>query len=290
MRPGHAVADLGTGSSILALAAARAGARVVYAVERGPVAHVARAVVRDNGLAARVRVLRSDARSTELPERVDVLVSECFGPLAVTGTMVSVLTEASARWLAPSGVTVPARVRVLLAPLRSASIARALRAWERPRYGFDLRAAARWTAHNAYNAVLDPACLCAEPACVFELDPRAQTFDGGFVSTCEFTVDRAGPVHALGGWFEAELAKGVVLRTGPGEPTTVWNQCVLPLRAPLRVRRGERLTVRFEARPAPGAPHVTDLAWSVTDPRGRTLAHDTRWSDPDACPDGPPDA
>src|SRR4051794_5659560 len=61
VRPGDTVLDAGTGSGILALFAAEAGARKVYAVDanREAVA-VARAVVRANPAAGDVEVLHAD--------------------------------------------------------------------------------------------------------------------------------------------------------------------------------------------------------------------------------------
>lgn len=61
VRPGVTVIDLGTGSGILAVAAARVGARRVLAVDNDPVAvTVARANVKGNGVASRVTVRRQD--------------------------------------------------------------------------------------------------------------------------------------------------------------------------------------------------------------------------------------
>src|SRR5207247_7504809 len=62
LRPGATVADLGTGSGILAMAACRLGARRVIAVDDDEVAlGVARANLRDNNLQGRVRLVRADA-------------------------------------------------------------------------------------------------------------------------------------------------------------------------------------------------------------------------------------
>jgi len=64
LRPGATVADLGTGSGILAMAACRLGARRVIAVDDDEVAlGVARANLRDNNLQGRVRLVRADAAS-----------------------------------------------------------------------------------------------------------------------------------------------------------------------------------------------------------------------------------
>src|SRR4051812_16430671 len=50
VRRGDVVADLGTGTGILAIAARKAGASAVYAVERERVIELAAAIARDNGV------------------------------------------------------------------------------------------------------------------------------------------------------------------------------------------------------------------------------------------------
>ena len=64
---------------MLAVAAARAGARHVYAIEATPLAHEAREVVRANGLEDRVTVVEGWSTRISLPERASVAVSEILG-------------------------------------------------------------------------------------------------------------------------------------------------------------------------------------------------------------------
>lgn len=62
IRPGDAVADLGSGSAVLSIAAAKLGAGKVYAIELDPEAIPdAEANVRHNGVADRIAVLEGDA-------------------------------------------------------------------------------------------------------------------------------------------------------------------------------------------------------------------------------------
>ena len=65
--PGSAVLDVGAGTGILSLFAAQAGARVVYAVERAPIAALAAKLVESNGLSHTVRVVRTNIEGAELP-------------------------------------------------------------------------------------------------------------------------------------------------------------------------------------------------------------------------------
>ena len=71
VRPDDVVLDIGTGSGVLAVAAARAGARHVYAVEASDIAEVAERVFAVNGVEDRVTLLPGWSRQIELPEPAD---------------------------------------------------------------------------------------------------------------------------------------------------------------------------------------------------------------------------
>ena len=72
------VVDLGTGSGIMAIAAAKAGAKRVYCVEFDPyVAEVARKNIQVNGLSNKIKVIVKDARKARFPkEKFNVVISE----------------------------------------------------------------------------------------------------------------------------------------------------------------------------------------------------------------------
>ena len=85
---GKAVMDVGCGSGILSLFAAFAGARVVYAVEASNMAIFARQLAASNPtFGDRIKVVYGKVEEIELPEKVDVLVSEPMGTLLVNERM-----------------------------------------------------------------------------------------------------------------------------------------------------------------------------------------------------------
>ncbi len=82
VRPGDVVIDAGSGTGILGVFAAMAGASRVYCIELHPrfvklIEHLAER----NGLSDKITVIHADATTVTLPERADVLVSEllCTG-------------------------------------------------------------------------------------------------------------------------------------------------------------------------------------------------------------------
>lgn len=99
MGPGMVVADLGAGSAVLAIAAARLGASRVYAIEYdGEAIPNAEANVRTNGVTGIVHVFEGDAGvMLPLVAPVDLIVANIISSVHVE------LLEAMARALAPGG-------------------------------------------------------------------------------------------------------------------------------------------------------------------------------------------
>lgn len=117
VRPGDTVLDIGTGTGIFALAAARAGARQVYAIEVGRVARLARHLIRDNGFEDRIRLIRGRSTDVWLPERADVLISELIGDEPLAERVVGVTRDALARLLKPGARLIPASLKILGLPV-----------------------------------------------------------------------------------------------------------------------------------------------------------------------------
>ncbi len=115
VRPGDIVLDVGAGSGILSLFAARAGAARVYAVEQTSIAVLAQELATANRVADIVRVIQGDVTEIELPERVDVIVSEWLGGFGIDEGMLAPVITARNRWLKPGGVMVPDSVTAWVA-------------------------------------------------------------------------------------------------------------------------------------------------------------------------------
>ncbi len=79
VEPGDVVLDVGTGSGIMSMFAARSGARRVYAVEVGKyLSRASKEIFRESGFADKIVPLQIEARELELSmiERPDVVVCE----------------------------------------------------------------------------------------------------------------------------------------------------------------------------------------------------------------------
>ncbi|MEZ5819115.1 MAG: 50S ribosomal protein L11 methyltransferase [Hyphomicrobiaceae bacterium] len=111
---GSSVLEIGTGSGILAMMAARAGAGHVYTIEIEPLlAEAARRNIADNGFQDRITVINKDAMSVvgvDLPHRCDAVVHEIISSDLLAEGVLPLLNSARANLLVPDALYLPRHV------------------------------------------------------------------------------------------------------------------------------------------------------------------------------------
>lgn len=244
VRPGDVAVDVGTGSGVLAVLAAQAGARKVYAIERGGVADLASRVFADNGVADRVELVRADARDVRIPEPADVIITETLGVFGIEEDIVALL-KLLARQGAPGARLVPHTLRLMVAPLHDAPLAASMAQLDLLE-GVRLGQVRRRLGQRAHVRRVPESDVAgpAEPVATIALgrDGLPDAY------RARLRIERDAELSALAAWFEAELSPGVVLTNAPGAPKTSWLQLTLPLDPPIAARRGAVLEVELMPR------------------------------------------
>ena len=268
VRPGDVVLDVGAGSGILSVFAARAGAARVYAVERTSIAVLAQDLAAANGVADIVRVLHGDVIDVELPEHVDVIASEWLGGFGIDEGMLVPVIAARDRWLKPGGIMIPHSVTAWTALVYDRYLADTVDFLLDNPFGLDLEALVEKTVNEIhYSGTFrhlatgdrrsEPGRLWTTNADAIPLEQAEAPHEAETV----LAIHDHGTANALALWFSSELAPGVPLSVGPGDPPTHWGMTTAPLRAPVALTPG--MAVRARVRTAPARPIGTWTSWAI---------------------------
>ncbi len=104
------VLDVGCGTGILCMFAAKAGAKKVIGIECADIYHSAVKIVEANGFKDKITLIKGKLEELELPEgiqKVDIIISEWMGYFLLYESMLDTVLIARDRWLAPGGMLFP---------------------------------------------------------------------------------------------------------------------------------------------------------------------------------------
>lgn len=231
VKAGAVVVDIGTGTGVLAAAAARAGAKTVYAIEAGAIRRVAQGLFQQNGLAEKVKLTAGWSTQTELPGPADVIVGELLGNDPFGEDVVEIFRDAVRRMLKPGGKVLPEQVEswgvLVQVPSEVAG-----------KHRFETTTLQRW--QESYGFDFSP-LMAENPASVFTVSPqtasawkflsapfsvsRADLLNGEEVSCSEqieVTVSADGLVNGVLFFFTARLCEGIQIST---DPQAVGSDC-----------------------------------------------------------------
>ncbi|PHJ22706.1 arginine n-methyltransferase [Cystoisospora suis] len=115
------VLDVGSGTGILSLFAARAGAKHVYGIECSEIVNIARKVVRENEMEDKITFIQGKAEEVSLPvDKVDIIVSEWMGYFLLYESMLDTVLFCRDKWLKPGGMVFPDKASLYIAAIEDA--------------------------------------------------------------------------------------------------------------------------------------------------------------------------
>ncbi|VVA97332.1 unnamed protein product [Arabis nemorensis] len=256
---GSVVMDVGCGTGILSLFAAKAGASRVIAVEASEkMAKVATKIAKDNSVfhdnehngvleVAHSMVEELEKSIKIQPHSVDVLVSEWMGYCLLYESMLTSVLYARDRWLKPGGAILPDTATMFAAGFGKG--ATSLPFWEDV-YGFDMSSIGKEiledTARISVVDVIEERDLVTQPALLQTFDLATMKPDEvDFTATAMLEPNeseaKTSLCHGVVLWFDTGFTdrfckeNPTVLSTSPYTPPTHWAQTVLTFKEPISV-------------------------------------------------------
>lgn len=292
---GKVVLDVGAGTGILSCFCAQAGAAKVYAVEASKIAKQAEKVVEHNGLQDQVQVIHGIMEEVQLPEKVDVIVSEWMGYCLLYESMLSSVIWARDRWLKPGGLLLPDHATIYVAPVCDDEImVEKVNFWNDMEevYGVDMACIIPFARESLSKEVMVK-CIGGESVLsheqiLAELDLYTVTQDDLSLVQYKFSFKCFGiaDLQGFSVWFDvkfpdshvstyqlsfngdktgsqsATCTKGnsaVILSTSPFKPETHWKQSILYLDNEVAVQQDSNIVGTIQLRPEKHNPRFLSI-------------------------------
>ncbi len=228
--PDSTVFEIGTGSGLLSMMAAKSGAKQVTTCEVVPlIAAVAQRIIEDNGFEKSIKVIAKKSGSIEvgadMAEKADILVSEVFSSELLGEDVLPSIEDAKHRLLKPEGRVIPALGHIAIALFTGDDMRQNLMVDDT--YGFNLQhfnsvvSKKRMVARSDLNVT-----LLSDGINAFTFDFQNDRFFPAETKTINIPVTTSGRCYGIIQWMRLQMDETGVFENHPCEnaPVANWQQ------------------------------------------------------------------
>ena len=249
--PQSTVFEIGTGSGLLAMMAAKLGAKQVTTCETVPlIAETAQQIIKDNHFEKSISVIAKKSTDIEIgkdiPAQADILVSEIFSSELLGEHVLPSLEDAKRRILKPQGKVIPAAGSIMIGLFTGDDIKRNLLVEDS--FGFNLQrfntivSNKRMIARNDLNIE-----LLSDGIEAFDFDFEGEDNFPAQSKTLRIPVKTAGRCYGLVQWMRLDMNgdQKVMFENHPSQTSKVsnWQQCAYLFDTPIDVKVGQVVVV-----------------------------------------------
>uniref|UniRef100_A0A665URF4 Protein arginine N-methyltransferase 3 n=1 Tax=Echeneis naucrates TaxID=173247 RepID=A0A665URF4_ECHNA len=253
------VLDVGCGTGILSMFAARAGAKKVIAVDQSEIIYQAMDIVRSNKLEDKITLIKGRIEDINLPvEKVDIIISEWMGYFLLFESMLDSVLYARDLYLADGGSVYPDLCNISLAALGDPQKHQDRIGFWDDVYGFNMACMKKAVVPEALVEVVKAETLISEPVVIQTIDCNRVClseleFSSDFCLKITNTADcfcfcNVLVCFGVFYYFFCILLHQVKFSTGPKVTKTHWKQTVFLLERPISVQAGEELRGKITVR------------------------------------------
>ena len=252
------VLDVGCGTGILSMFACQAGAKHVYSVDMSNIIDVAKNIVKDNGFADKITLVKGKIEEIELPDlqkiradgtnKVDIIISEWMGYALVYESMLESVLFARDKWLIQdgSGILMPDKTSMYVCAIEDRKYKNEKIHWWDSVYGFNFKRIKEMANLEPLVDSVDFKQVCTNDCKLISFDLYTCTKEevATFNTTYQLKAERNDYIHALVLFWTCEFTKCHTFTgfsTSPEYPYTHWKQTVFYLPEDLTIKKGEVL-------------------------------------------------
>jgi len=242
------VLDIGCGTGILCLFAAKAGAKHVYGIEMAGIADSAVKIVAENGFSDRITIIHGKVEAVTLPdgvESVDVIISEWMGYFLLYESMLNTVLYARDKWLSPDGIMMPDQARMWIVGIEDGDyMAEKINFWDNV-YGFKMSVLREEAMKEPLVDVVQSNSVVTDAQTIYTIDLyKVKAADLDFESGFTLKVKHDDYVHAFVSFFDCLFSRchtKVSFTTAPWGQYTHWKQTVFYLDECLMASKGTQI-------------------------------------------------
>ncbi|KAJ7837700.1 protein arginine N-methyltransferase [Mycena leptocephala] len=265
---GKTVLDVGCGTGILSMFAAKAGAKHVVGIDMSNIIDQAQKIIEANGFKDTITLVKGKLEESELPyQEFDIIISEWMGYFLLYESMLDTVLLARDKYLKKGGLIFPDTATLYLAAIEDQDYKEEkINFWDNV-YGFDYSCIKDIALREPLVDTVELKAVVTDPCMIKHIDLlTAKKEDLTFESSFSLTATRDDYVHAFLAWFDISFEcthKKVKFSTGPTPSTpTGSTQTVFYTPTTLTLSKGQTITGRLTC--APNTRNNRDLDILIT--------------------------
>ncbi|XP_071671218.1 protein arginine N-methyltransferase 8 isoform X5 [Patagioenas fasciata] len=203
------VLDVGSGTGILSMFAAKAGAKKVYGIECSSISDYSEKIIKANHLDNIITIFKGKVEEVELPvDKVDIIISEWMGYCLFYESMLNTVIFARDKWLKPGGLMFPDRAALYVVAIEDRQYKDFKIHWWENVYGFDMTCIRDVAMKEPLVDIVDPKQVVTNACLIKEVDIyTVKTEELAFTSAFCLQIQRNDYIHALVTYFNIEFTK-----------------------------------------------------------------------------------
>lgn len=259
------VLDVGCGTGILSMFAAKAGAKHVIGIDMSEIINQAKDIIKENGFEGKITLIKGKVEEVDLPapyEKVDIIISEWMGYFLFYESMLETVLVARDRWLQPDGLILPDKANMYIMGIEDAQYKEdKINYWDNV-YGFNYQSIKKLALIEPLVDAVPAEQVITKTCKIKTLDiMKATKEDVTFTSKFSLPVQQRNMCHALVVYFDIEFSFGkkVYFSTSPFAKLTHWKQTVFYLDQDLLCDEGDVIKGTIFAKPNDKNPRDYDI-------------------------------